>query len=136
MVSCRVFPTAADLTHGFSIPHPSYGPFNLALFPPPFPISRNDPIVTIYPFTCALRPNHYKIPHTEGSIGVGVLVKAKTWVGPLCVLRFVAQNHWDIVAECDGWNGAGERIVRFIILAHKLVTHSQDIISGSGHFVV
>jgi hypothetical protein len=63
-------------------------------------------------------------------------VKAKTWVGPLCVLCFVAQNHWDIVAKCDGRDGAGEWIVRFIILAHKLVTCPQDIISGSGCFAV
>jgi hypothetical protein len=135
-VSCRVFPTAADLARGFSIPRPSYGPSDPALFPPPFPISRNDPVITIYPFACALRPDHYKIPHAEGSIGVGVLVKAKTWVGPLRVLRFVAQNCWDIVAECDGRDGVGERIVRFIILAHKLVTRPQDIISGSGRFAV
>jgi hypothetical protein len=63
-------------------------------------------------------------------------VKAKTWVGPLRVLCFVAQNRWDIVAECDGWDGVGKQIVRFIILAHKLVTRPQDIISGSGHFTV
>jgi hypothetical protein len=37
------------------------------------------------------------------------------------------------VAKCDGWDGAGEWIVHFIIIAHRLVTHSQDIIySGSG----
>jgi hypothetical protein len=58
------------------------------------------------------------------------------WVGPLRVLRFVAQNHWNIVAECDGQDRAGEQIVHFIILAHKLVTHPQDIISGSGCFAV
>jgi hypothetical protein len=63
-------------------------------------------------------------------------VKAKTWAGPLHVLQFVAQNHWDIVAECDGWNGVGEQIDHFIILAHKLVTCPQDIISGSGRFTV
>jgi hypothetical protein len=40
------------------------------------------------------------------------------------------------VAECDGWDGVGEWIVHFIILAHKLVTHPQDIVSGSGHFTV
>jgi len=57
-------------------------------------------------------------------------------VRPLRVLRFVAQNRWDIVAKCDGRDGAGERIVHFIILARKLVTCPQDIISGSGHFVV
>jgi hypothetical protein len=58
------------------------------------------------------------------------------WAGPLCVLWFVAQNHWDMVAECDGWDGAGEWIVHFIIIAHKLVTCPQNIISGSGCFVV
>jgi hypothetical protein len=40
------------------------------------------------------------------------------------------------MAECDGRDGAGEWIVRFIILAHKLVTRPQDIISGSGRFTV
>jgi hypothetical protein len=58
------------------------------------------------------------------------------WVGPLHVLRFMAQNCWDIVAECDGQDGAGEWIVRFIILAHKLVTRPQDIISRSRRFTV
>jgi hypothetical protein len=62
LVSCRVFPTATDLACGFSIPHPSYGPSDLTLFPPPFPISHNDPIITIYPFTCAFCSDHYKIP--------------------------------------------------------------------------
>jgi hypothetical protein len=120
---CRVFPTAADLTHGFSIPHPSYGPFNLTLFPPSFPISCNDPIITIYPFICTLYLDHYKIPHAEGTIGVGVLAKAKTWAGPLHMLWFMAQNRWDMVAKSDGWHGAGEQIVCFVIVAHKLVTH-------------
>ena len=84
--SCKVFPTAADLACGFSIPCPSCGPSDPALFPPPFPISRNDPIVTIYSFAYTLHPDHYNIPHTEGTIGVGVLVKAKMWVRPLRVL--------------------------------------------------
>jgi hypothetical protein len=48
----------------------------------------------------------------------------------------MAQNRWDIVAKCDGQDGVGERIVCFIILAHKLVTHPQDIINGSGRFAV
>jgi hypothetical protein len=56
--------------------------------------------------------------------------------GLLHVLQFMAQNHWDMVAECDGQDGAGEWIVCFIIIAHKLVTHPQDIINGSGHFAV
>jgi hypothetical protein len=136
VVSCRVFPTAADLACGFSIPHPSYGPSDLALFPPPFPISHNDPIITIYSFACTLHPDHYKIPHTEGTIGVRVLVQAKTWVGPLCVLRFIAQNHWDMVVKCDGQDRVREQIVRFIIIAHKLMTCPQDIISGSGCFAM
>jgi hypothetical protein len=63
-------------------------------------------------------------------------VKAKMWVGPLCVLQFIAQNCWDMVAECDGWDGAKEQIVCFIIVAHKLVTCPQNIISGSGCFTV
>jgi hypothetical protein len=41
-----------------------------------------------------------------------------------------------MVARCDGRDGAGEQIVRFIIVAHKLATHPQDIISGSGCFAV
>jgi hypothetical protein len=126
---CRVSPTAADLAQSFSIPCPLYDP---SLFPPPFPISCNDPIIAVYPFACTLHPDHYKIPHTEGTIGVGVLVKAKTWVGLLHVLQFVAQNCWDMVAECESQDGVGEQIVCFIIVAHKLVTHSQDIISKSG----
>jgi hypothetical protein len=56
----------------------SYGSSDLTLFPPPFPISRNDPIITVYLFACTLCPDHYKIPHAEGTIGIGVLVKAKT----------------------------------------------------------
>jgi hypothetical protein len=41
-----------------------------------------------------------------------------------------------MVAECDGWDEVGEQIVHFIIVAHKLVTHPQDIISGSGCFAM
>jgi hypothetical protein len=41
-----------------------------------------------------------------------------------------------MMAECDGWDGVGERIVHFIIVTHKLLTRPQDIISGSGHFTV
>ena len=111
---------------GFSIPRPQYGPSNPTLFPPPFPLSRNDPVITIYPFACALRPDHYRVSHAEGSIGVGNLVKAKVWAGPLRVLRFVAQNCWDTVAECEGRGGSGERIVRFIIASHKLMSCYQD----------
>jgi hypothetical protein len=75
-----------DLAQGFSIPRPSYSPFDPALFPPSFPISRNDSVITIYPFACTLHPDHYKVAHAEGSIGVGTLVKAKMWAGPLHVL--------------------------------------------------
>src|SRR5882762_6732228 len=122
MVSCRVFPTAADLAHGFSIPHPSYSPSDPALFPPPFPLSRNDPVITIYSFACTLHPDHYRVSHTEGSIGVGTLVKAKTWAGPLHILQFVAQNCLYTVAKCEGRDGSGERIMHFIITSHKLMS--------------
>jgi hypothetical protein len=57
----------------------------------------------VYPFVCTLHLDHYKIAHVEETLEVGVLVKvAKTWVGPLRVLWFVTQNHWDMVAECEG----------------------------------
>jgi hypothetical protein len=39
----------------------------------------------VYPFACALRPNHYKIAHAERTIEVGVLMKAKTWAVSLHV---------------------------------------------------
>jgi hypothetical protein len=75
-----------DLALGFSVPCPSYDPSDPVLFPPSFPISHSDPVITIYPFACALCLNHYKVIHAEGSIEVGTLVKAKTWAGPLHVL--------------------------------------------------
>jgi hypothetical protein len=74
------------LAQGFSIPRPSYGASDPALFPPSFPISHNDSVITIYPFACALHLDHYKIAHAKGSIGVGTLVKAKIWAGLLQVL--------------------------------------------------
>jgi hypothetical protein len=41
-----------------------------------------------------------------------------------------------MVAECDGWDGMEEWIVWFIIVADKLVTYPQNIISGSGCFAM
>jgi len=73
---------------------------------------------TICPFACTFHPDHFNIAHEEGTIGVGLLVKVKTWVGPHCVLQFVAQNHWDMVAECEGQDGMGGWIVCFIIASH------------------
>jgi len=57
-----------------------------ALFPSPFFISHNDPVIMVYSFACALHPNHYKIAYAERTIEVGVLMKAKTWAVSLHVL--------------------------------------------------
>jgi hypothetical protein len=53
-------------------------------------------------------------------------MKVKMWAGPLRVLQFVAQNRWDTVAECEGRDGSGERIMRFIIASHELMFCHQD----------
>jgi hypothetical protein len=63
-----------DLAQDFSVPCPSYGPSDPALFSS-FPISHSDLVLMIYPFTCALHPDHYKVAYAKGSIGVGTLVK-------------------------------------------------------------
>jgi hypothetical protein len=57
---------------------------------------------------------------------VGILVQDFTWPGPLLVLRFVAESSEDLVAECQGWNKLGGRIVRFLVVVKVLVERPED----------
>jgi hypothetical protein len=50
-------------------------------------------------------------------------------------LQYVAQHSQDIVAESDRRDEHGERIVRFLVVSHKLISRPKDIISGSGHLI-
>jgi hypothetical protein len=99
-----------------------------ALFPPSFPISHSNPVIIMYPFAYTLCSDHYKVTHAEGFIGVGTLMKVKMWAGPLYVLWFITQNCWEMVVKCKAWDGSGEQIVHFIVVSHKLVTRSEDIL--------
>jgi hypothetical protein len=57
---------------------------------------------------------------------VGILVQDCSWPGPLLVIRFVAESSEDLVAECQGWNKLGGRIVRFLVVAKALVERPED----------
>jgi hypothetical protein len=49
----------------------------------------------------------------------------------LHVLQFVAQNHQEMVAECEGRDGLEEWIVCFIIASHQLVNCPQNSLQYS-----
>jgi hypothetical protein len=38
------------------------------------------------------------------------------WNGELVVSQYVAENDWEVVAECMGQDEAGHRITRFLVV--------------------
>jgi hypothetical protein len=59
-------------------------------------------------------------------------VQDENWDGPLVVLRWVAANSLEIVAECEGRDFEGQRIVRFLIFMHFRVRRPEDLVLIEG----
>jgi hypothetical protein len=131
----RFFPMSSRFHKIIYYSCPAYGPSKLNQFPPPYPLSRLNPIISIAVYVCSVCPDHYKIANAQGTIHVGSLVQSHKWTGPLCVLWYMAQHSQDIVAESKGQDEHGEHIVRFLVVSHRIVSCPEDIIDGSGHSV-
>jgi hypothetical protein len=111
-----------------------YGPSDPETFPPPYPLSPLDPIISITTHSCQLCLDHFHVTSVNGTVCVNDLVKDVDWDGPLHILRWVAENQVELVAECDGRDFMGHRIVRFLVFMCFRVHHSEDVIGWSGHY--
>jgi hypothetical protein len=111
-----------------------YGPSDPEAFPPPYPSSFFDPIISITAHSCQLSLDHFRITSVDGTVRVNDLVKDGEWDGPLHILCWVAENQVELVAECDGRDFMGRRIVRFLVFMHFRVRRPKDIIGWSGRY--
>jgi len=55
------------------------------------------------------------------------VVQDYLWPGVLVIIRFVAENERDIVAECVGQDEQGNRIVWYLVMEKGLVDRSWTI---------
>jgi hypothetical protein len=92
----------------------------------PNSISNPSPIMIISD-TCKVRPDHYKVNVSEGRFHLHSVVQDYLWPGVLVVVRFVAENERDIVAECVGRDEQGNRIIRYLVMEKGLVDRSWTI---------
>jgi hypothetical protein len=111
-----------------------YGPSDLEAFPPPYPSSPLDPIISITTHSCRLRLDHFCVTSVDGTVRVNDLVQDREWDGPLRILHWVAENQVELVAECDGRDFMGRRIVRFVVFMRFRVRHPEDVIGWSGRY--
>ena len=74
---------------------------------------------------CKIRPDHYKVKSVDGRFQVGGVVRDYEWAGDLLVLRFIAENDGELVAECLGRNESGGRITRFLVVDKHWVDRSM-----------
>ena len=63
--------------------------------------------------------------NTNAIVAINSLVKDERWEGPLRILRWVAQNLLDVVAECEGKDKSGIRIVRFLVFPDIFVCEAD-----------
>jgi len=101
-------------------------------YAPPYPISPSDPVTSISCYSCRARFDHFRVEYTSGPVCVNSLVQDENWDGPLVVLRWVAANSLEIVAECEGRDFEGQRIVRFLIFMHFRVRRPEDLVLIEG----
>ena len=80
---------------------------------------------------CKIRPDHYKVNSVDGRFQVGGVVRDYKWAGDLLVLRFIAENDGELVAECLGRNELGGRITRFLVVDKHWVDRSMAIPHGA-----
>ena len=106
----------------------TYGPSDPETFPPPYPPSSFDPIIPIKAHSCQIRLDHFRVTYMEGTVKVNDLVKDEDWDGPLRILRWVAENQVELVAECDGKDTMGHRIIRFLVFMRLRVRRPEDVI--------
>jgi len=107
-----------------------YGPSDPETFPPPYPPSPLDPIIPIKTHSCQIRLDHLHVTYIEGTVQVNDLVMDEDWGGPLRILRWVAENQVELVAECDGKDIMGRHIVRFLVFMHLRVRRPEDVIGS------
>lgn len=106
----------------------TYGPSDPTSHPPSYPLTHLDKIIIIETHPCMVRLDHYRVIYSKRPISVSTLVQDENWEGPLAVLRWVAGNDTDMVAECEGKDMNGRRIVRFLVIPEMHVTRPEDVI--------
>jgi hypothetical protein len=65
---------------------------------------------------CKIRPDHYKVNWVDGWFYVNSVVQDYRWKGDLVVVRYVAENDKEVVAECMGQDESGHTITRFLVV--------------------
>jgi hypothetical protein len=48
------------------------------------------------------------------------------------VLRYVAENWWELVAECRGYDVRGNQIVQFLVVDKSLAVHDPEVLITIG----
>ena len=100
----------------YRFPECAYGPFNPFDYPPSYPISESVEIIPIIAYPCHIQVDHYRVIFVSGEFKPGLLVQDNTWDRPLYVVRFVAREGLEMVAECIGRVVDGQRIVWFLVV--------------------
>ena len=109
-----------------------YGPSDPETFPPPYPSSPFNPTIRITTHSCQIRLDHLRVISVDGTVRVNDFVKDEEWDGPLRILRWVAENQVELVAECDGKDFMGRPIVRFLVFMRIRVRRPEDVVGSSG----
>jgi hypothetical protein len=65
---------------------------------------------------CKIRPDHYKVNWVDGWFQVNSVVRDYHWEGDLVVIKYVAENDREVVAECMGQDELGCMITRFLVV--------------------
>jgi len=68
----------------------------------------------------------------EGLFRVGLLVQDYSWPGGLVVLRYVAENWQELVAECRGYDVHGNQILRFVVVDKSLAVRDPEVLMTIG----
>ena len=68
----------------------------------------------------------------DGWFQVNSVVQDYCWKGDLVVIRYVAENDKEVVAECMGQDELGRMITRFLVVD----TVAQKTVPMFGHFVM
>ena len=109
------------------LPDPHYVPPVITYQPsrsfssPPLYSTPVSPSTMIIAHVCKVRLDHFKVNWVEGRFWVNEWVQDYSWRGPMVVVRFVAENRRELVAECMGWAESGRQITRFLVLEKSWV---------------
>ena len=55
-----------------------------------------------------------------------------SWPGGLVVLRYVAENWRELVAECRGYDVHGNQIIWFLVVDKSLAVHDPEVLMTIG----